>query len=206
LHCTEYRWINRHRISGAGQKFLVDRDGNAIDLPVFDSLGGHSAANDLSRAVEHDDLAQRAHLLLGFGVNENKLSVGFGQNQAVRFYKEVKAVLAHVAGEQNFLFHAGQRRGILHRRAKAEDVGIEQSFCHVEVGKAGRGRLGHVAAGGDGQAVSCGRHSHAMLAEDEGHALGQVGREQGVDVVVERGVRDGGQRGGQAVILGLLCK
>ena len=35
----------------------------------------------------------------------------------------------------------------------------------------------------------------AMLAEDEGHTLGQVGREQRVDVVIRRGVEDGGQRG-----------
>ena len=41
--------------------------------------------------------------------------------------------------------------------------------------------------------LPCGRHSHAMLAKDKGHALGQVGREQGVDVVVQRGVGYGEQ-------------
>jgi hypothetical protein len=38
-----------------------------------------------------------------------------------------------------------------------------------------------------------------MLAEDKGHTLGQVGREQGVDVVIRRGVG----YGGQAQILGI---
>ena len=32
-----------------------------------------------------------------------------------------------------------------------------------------------------------------MLAKDEGHTLGQVSREQGVDVVIRRGVGYGGQ-------------
>lgn len=39
-----------------------------------------------------------------------------------------------------------------------------------------------------------GRHSHAVRAEHEGHTLCQIGREQRVDVVVERRVRYGGER------------
>ena len=39
-----------------------------------------------------------------------------------------------------------------------------------------------------------------MLAEDEGHTLGQVGGKQRVDVVIRRGVG----YGGQAQILGVL--
>ena len=46
---------------------------------------------------------------------------------------------------------------------------------------------------------SCGRHADAMLTKYKRHALGQIGREQGVDGVVER--RRG--FGGQAVFWGV---
>ena len=59
-------------------------------------------------------------------------------------------------------------------------------------------RFGHTRAGRHSRPLPCGRHSHAMLAKDEGHAIGQVGREQGVDVVIRWGVG----YGGQAQILG----
>ena len=39
-----------------------------------------------------------------------------------------------------------------------------------------------------------GRHAHAVRAEHKRHTLSQVGREQGVDVVVERRVRYVGER------------
>ena len=59
--------------------------------------------------------------------------------------------------------------------------------------------FGHARTDRRNKPLPCGRYSHAMLAKDESHALGQVGREQGVDVVVERG----GGLGGQAVLLGV---
>ena len=40
-----------------------------------------------------------------------------------------------------------------------------------------------------------------MLTKYKRHALGQVGREQGVDVVIQRGIGHVGEQGGQAVLL-----
>jgi hypothetical protein len=48
-----------------------------------------------------------------------------------------------------------------------------------------------------------GRNFYAVRAKDEGHPLGQIGREQGAYIVVERGIGHVGQRGGQAKDLGV---
>ena len=48
--------------------------------------------------------------------------------------------------------------------------------------------FGHARVGRHSRPLPCGRYSHAMLAKDESHALGQVSREQGVDIVIRRGV------------------
>ena len=48
--------------------------------------------------------------------------------------------------------------------------------------------FGHARTGRHSRPIPCGRHSHAMLAKDESHALGQVGRKQGIYVVIQRRV------------------
>ena len=44
--------------------------------------------------------------------------------------------------------------------------------------------IGFARTGRRSKPLPCGHHSHAMHAENKSHALGQVGREQGVDVVI----------------------
>ena len=55
--------------------------------------------------------------------------------------------------------------------------------------------FGHARVGRHSRPLPCGRHAHAVLAKHKCHTLCQVGREDGVHVVIERRVGHVGEQG-----------